>query len=186
MIWCYYCMFCTCWSSYTLTCHKAIEERGGEVISQLPTSSLNSFPQAGFRLISSTKMSNLWLVPPPILLRAATALNALLCNSAARSRSCLTVSFVTTAPFIVFSNNGVASSKWCATAAGATWARRKSIIWQMTLISSESSERPGTTRTRKSCKLSFPRHVSSYKLTMVIMSGTHPSLPLRTKVYIVS
>ena len=126
-----------------------------------PTSSLNSFPHVGFRLISSTKTSNFWFIPLPVLLRAATALRALLCNSAARSRSCLTVSLVTVAPFIVFSSSGVASSRCCVTAAGATWERRKSIMWQMTLISSESSERPGITRPRKSCRFNLERQVSS-------------------------
>ena len=126
-----------------------------------PTSSLNSAPQLGFLVISSTNASNLGLTPAPILLRAATALKALLCSSAALSRSCLTVSFVTVAPFIVFSSCGVASSSLWETAAGATCDRRKSIMWEITLISSESSDKPGNTRPKNSWRSSLLRHVSS-------------------------
>jgi len=128
---------------------------------QCPTRSLNSLFQVGFFLRSSTNISNLGLTPLLILLNAATARRALRCNSAARSRSCLTVSLVTVAPFMVFSSWGVASSRRWAAAAGATCERRKSIMWEMTLISSESSERPGITRSRNSWRLSFERQVSS-------------------------
>jgi hypothetical protein len=127
-----------------------------------PTNSLNSAPQVALFLRSSTKASNRGDTPGPILLRAATARNALLCNSAARSRSCLTVSFVTVAPFIVFSSCGVASSRRWETAAGATCERRKSIMCEITLISSEASERPGRTRPRNSRKSSLFKQVSSY------------------------
>ena len=126
-----------------------------------PASSLNSLYQVTFLFTSSTSMSNLRLTPALILLNAATARSALLCNSEDLSRSCLTVSLVTAVPFMVFSSRGVTSSKRCAMAAGAIWERRKSIMWEMTLISSESSESPGTRRSRNSCKLSFAKHVSS-------------------------
>ena len=149
-----------------------------------PTRSLNSLLQVGFFLRSSTNISNLGLTPLLILLNAATARRALRCSSAARSRSCLTVSLVTVAPFMVFSSWGVASSRRWATAAGATCERRKSIMWEMTLISSESSERPGITRSRNSWRLSFERQVSSYwnRVSWELESKRYR----RTRVYIVS
>jgi hypothetical protein len=132
---------------------------------QAPVKSLNSAPCVGDFFNSSTNASNLGDMPGVlILLRAATARSALLCSSAARSRSCFTVSFVTVAPFMVFSNCGVASSKRKDTAAGATWERRNNIMWQITLISSESSDRPGRTRPRKAGKSIFVRQVSSCRV----------------------
>ena len=124
-------------------------------------SSLNSLahlPCSSFE----TNASNAGAFPAArILLKPAMALKQLRCNSAARSRSCLTVSLVTATSFIVFSNSGTASSRRCAMIVGATWASRKSIIYPSTLTSLASSPTPRRTWLRNSLRSILPRHVSS-------------------------
>lgn len=114
-------------------------------------------------LSSSTNESNLGDIPEQVLWSWLMSLVLTLWTSAARSRSCLTVSLVTIAPLMVFWSWGRASSRCWAVGEGAIWDRRKKIIWQMTLISSESSERPGMIRLINWWRSSFVKQVSSYE-----------------------
>ena len=120
-----------------------------------PTNSLNSTPHCSFLFTSSTNASNFW-VPPvadapaalPIattFIRAATARIVLLLSSAARSKSCLTVSLVTGAPRMVVSSAGVSSSKLAMRRGvhNVREERREMRRCDSTLISSDGSVSAG-------------------------------------------